>query len=323
MISTLEDWYEAIYQNKNIDCIYIDIQKAFDSVPHDLLIFKLKKIGIQGNLLKWITNFLDNRTFSVKIDQNYSSHRKITSGVPQGSVLGPLLFNIYINDLPDIIPSEIKIKLSADDVKLYVIYKTNTERTKITTAITNLTQWLTTWGLTIAPNKSFILYLGKNNPKSQYKLCNNTINEVESIRDLGIHIDNKLKFKKHISTIIKNAYLRMHQIFKIIKSRSSKTWITAYKSYVRPLLEYAPEVWNPYLKSDIKRIEKCQKYFTKIVLLKCRLPYISYEKRLEYFQIPSLEIRRKVYDLVLAHKIIHGLTNLNPRTMYTPSTRGG
>ena len=210
--------------------VYIDIQKAFDSIPHDLLIYKLNKIGIRGKLLKWIKSFLENKTFAVKIANSQSSFRKITFGVPQGSVLGPLLFNIYINDLSDAIPPEVKIKLFVDDVKLYVIYEKNSERKKLNEAIEKLKQWVSNWGLEIAPTKSFVLHIGKNNPKTQYKLQDNIINEVECIKDLGIQIDNKLRFQTHISSIIKNAYFRMYQLFKILKSRSSKIWVNAYKS---------------------------------------------------------------------------------------------
>uniref|UniRef100_A0A1I8BR38 Reverse transcriptase domain-containing protein n=1 Tax=Meloidogyne hapla TaxID=6305 RepID=A0A1I8BR38_MELHA len=321
LISTLEDWYDAIMGKKNIDCIYIDFKKAFDSVPHDLLIIKLHKIGIRGKILKWITTFLSQRTFRVKINDKLSKPRNIKSGVPQGSVLGPLLFLIYINDLPDIIPNGIKIKLFADDVKIYVLHKTKNERKLLNIAIKNIEQWATQWKLNIATNKTFIIYIGKNNPKDQYKIFDNTINEVESIRDLGIIIDNKLKFQEHIQKIIRIAYMRMNFVFRIIKSKSIKIWLTIYKSYIRPLLEYSPETWNPQLKSDINKLEKCQKVFTKCLLKKCSIPYIPYLQRIEFLNLPTLENRRKTYDLVLAHKILHGYTHLKSDQLFKISKR--
>lgn len=319
-VSTLEDWYDAIFNRKNIDCIFIDFQKAFDSVPHDLLLKKLFNIGIQGKILKWIAEFLTLRTFQVKIGEDLSYKRNITTGVPQGSVLGPLLFLIYINDLPDVIPNGVSIRMFADDVKVYVVHNTKTERSQLTTAIKSIEVWAKTWKIGIAPNKTFVIHIGKNNPKDQYRINDANISEVESIRDLGIIIDNKLKFDTHINKIIRNAYYRVQFLFKVIKSRSSITWIKVYKSYIRPLLEYAPEAWNPLQISDIKKLEKCQKYFTKILLTKCGLPYINYHERLEYFKLPTLENRRKTYDLVLAYKIINGYTYV-PNKIFNISNR--
>nr|CAD2176174.1 unnamed protein product [Meloidogyne enterolobii] len=321
LITTLEDWYDAIMGKKNIDCIYIDFKKAFDSVPHDLLINKLYRIGIRGKILNWISSFLSNRIFRVKINNELSKPRNIKSGVPQGSVLGPLLFLIYINDLPDIIPNGIKIKLFADDVKVYVIHKTKNERIMLTNAIKIIEHWATKWKLNIAINKTYIIYLGKNNPKDQYKIFDTTINEVDSIRDLGIIIDNKLRFQEHVQKIIRAAYIKMNFVFKIIKSKSIKTWLTIYKSYIRPLLEYSPETWNPQLRSEVNKIEKCQKFFTKSLLRKCSLPYIPYFQRLEFLNIPTLENRRKTYDLVLAHKILHGYTHLKSENLFKISNR--
>ena len=121
LISTLENWYDGIYQNKDIDCLYVDFRKAFDVIPHKLLLYKAHKIGIRGKILNWIADFLKDRTFQVHIDNSSSSKYKITSGVPQGSILGPILFLIYVNELPEIIPKDICIKMYADDVKLYNI----------------------------------------------------------------------------------------------------------------------------------------------------------------------------------------------------------
>jgi len=215
----------------------------------------------------------------------------------------------------------IKIKLSADDVKIYNVFKTKNERLKLVNALKNVDEWSLKWKLKISTDKTFILHLGKNNPKEQYKIFDNTINEVESIRDLGIIIDNKLRFKEHITKIIKTVYFKMKTIFKIIKSKKTKTWITIYKSYIRPILEYAPEAWNPLYKSEINSLERCQKYFTMIVFNRCNLPKLQYRERLEYLQLQTLENRRKIYDLVLMYKIINGYTHLGLDNLFTNPIR--
>lgn len=321
LIKTINDFSDAMENKKNIDCIYLDFQKAFDSVPHDLLLFKLRLIGIGGKLIQWISNFITNRKFTVKINESYSDDYHVTSGVPQGSVLGPVLFLIYINDLPDIIPVGISIKLFADDVKLYVTHKSNQERKQLELALINISQWCKEWKIKIAPTKSFVLHLGNNNPKHQYKLDQNIITEVQSIRDLGILIDNKLKFTEHISNIIKSAYYRMRLLFKYLKTRSIKIWKSVYTSYIRSLLEYSTVNWSPNSKKDINRLEKCQKFYTKIALKKCRLPYIRYQNRLTLFELPTLENRRKILDLVTIYKIINGYTCLDPKSLFNFSER--
>nr|CAD2185899.1 unnamed protein product [Meloidogyne enterolobii] len=231
------------------------------------------------------------------------------------------MFLIYINDLSNVIPNGVKIKLFADDVKIYKVYKTKNERLELAVALRNVEEWSKKWKLDISVNKTFVLHLGKNNPKDQYKIFNNTINEVQSIRDLGICIDNKLRFKEHINIIIRNAYLRMKTIFRIIKSRKTATWILIYKSYIRPMLEYAPETWNTLYKTEINSLEKCQKFFTKIVFKKCNLPELPYENRLEYLNLQTLENRRKIFDLMLMYKIVNGYSHLGLETLFSHPIR--
>ncbi|KAL7072779.1 hypothetical protein ACQ4LE_008255 [Meloidogyne hapla] len=316
LISTLEDWYNGIFGNKNIDCIYLDLRKAFDSIPHVLLLYKINKIGIRGKIYNWIKEFLSDRKYRVKINDTFSSYYNVNSGVPQGSVLGPLLFLIYINDLPDTIPKGISIKLFADDIKIYLIHDSSSQSQILKEALNNIESWCYQWGIKIAPDKSYVLYIGKNNSMEKYEIGFNVISGLDSIRDLGIIIDSKLSFEKHFSHIIRNAYYRMKILFRIIKSRSIKTWTQVYKSYIRPLLEYAPEIWNPRFKKDVKQIEKCQKFFTYIALKKCILPEIPYSQRLKLFGLQSLNTRRKIFDLLMAFKIIKGYTHLDPSHLY-------
>nr|CAD2168006.1 unnamed protein product [Meloidogyne enterolobii] len=119
----LNDFYKSLEKRENIDVIYIDFAKAFDSVPIELLLLKIKACGINGKLYDFIENFLTKRSFKVKIEKEFSESIQTKSGIPQGSVLGPLLFLIFINDLPNYLPSDVKIKIYADDVKLYTYHQ--------------------------------------------------------------------------------------------------------------------------------------------------------------------------------------------------------
>nr|CAD2192477.1 unnamed protein product [Meloidogyne enterolobii] len=280
LITTLEDWFDGIFSNKNIDCIYLDLRKAFDSIPHDLLLYKLHKIGVRGKIYNWIKEFLTNRKYRVKINDSFSSYYSAPLGVPQGSVLGPLLFLIYINDLPDIIPKGISVKLFADDIKIYLIHDSISQCNILSDTISNIELWCGQWGISISSDKSYALYLGRNNQMHQYKIEDTIIKGLDSIRDLGIIIDNKLSFHKHFDTIVRTAYYRMKVLFKTIRSRSIRTWTLVYKSYIRPILEYAPEIWNPHFKKDVLQIEKCQKFFTSIALKKYLCLNVDLQKML-------------------------------------------
>uniref|UniRef100_A0A914NU80 Reverse transcriptase domain-containing protein n=1 Tax=Meloidogyne incognita TaxID=6306 RepID=A0A914NU80_MELIC len=137
----LNDFYNVIQENKSIDIVYIDFAKAFDSVPINRILYKLKSIGIAGKIYTFIKNFLENRTFRVKIENTLSDSYPTLSGVPQGSVLGPLLFLIYINDLPKYLHEGIHIKIYADDVKLYIEHNNDLRTEVLSEALSCIEQW--------------------------------------------------------------------------------------------------------------------------------------------------------------------------------------
>nr|CAD2209582.1 unnamed protein product [Meloidogyne enterolobii]CAD2209606.1 unnamed protein product [Meloidogyne enterolobii] len=304
LLSTMDDFYNAIQDGYSIDIIYIDFAKAFDTVPINILLDKLEKAGISGKI-------------GDQLSQNYET----LSGVPQGSVLGPLLFLIFINDLPNEIPENVGVKLYADDVKLYIAHKNGIERDQLNKALFKLEKWTEDNGLEISPNKCYVLYLGKNNMKKEYSIHGLKVQETECIRDLGVLIDSKISFNNHINMIIKNAYLKSFQIIRIIKSRDLNLLVNIYKTYIRSQLEYATEVWNPQMKYQIDKIEKIQKLFTKNIYKKCGLVKVPYEERLITCKLEKLIDRRKVADLSTAFKIIKGFTSLNSQKYFNLSNR--
>lgn len=158
LISTLQTWYETILKGDSTDCIYIYFRKAFDSVPIKFLIYKLEKLGISGKLLSWFADFLTNRTFRVKIGESFSSSYEIKSGVPQGSVLGPLLFLYYINDLPGVLPQHLHIKLYADDAKIYEHFDKNNSKL-LQEGLDSIIKWSQDWALPIAHVKPLFFIL--------------------------------------------------------------------------------------------------------------------------------------------------------------------
>ena len=182
--------------------IYTDFSKAFDSVAHERLLRKLESIGIRGNLLKWIRSFLNGRTQCVNVDGVRSNWKKVISGIPQGSVLGPLLFVIFINDLPD----EVKFgicKLFADDCKLYGVV--NDSENKLQTDLSNLEKWSKKWQLPFNESKCKVMHFGLKNQHQSYQLNDQTLIPSDKEKDLGVFVDDTLKFHIHAASASKKA----------------------------------------------------------------------------------------------------------------------
>ena len=200
------------------------------------LFAKLANAGIDCYLLNWIINYLSNRILKVKINNDLSTPFLATSGVPQGTIIGPLLFLFYIADAPkycNII--DVKLKFFADDLKAYIIYPTSNHHSATTNlqAFTNkFAEWCTINKLKIAHEKCVTLYLGKNNPKKPYYICSNAIIATSSIRDLGIVTTSPLNWNEHIVSICKKANCKLFSLFKALRSNESKFLINMYTIYV-------------------------------------------------------------------------------------------
>lgn len=251
-------------------------------------------------------SYLLDRKFYVKINDTKSEIRNITSGVPQGSPLGPLLFSIFINDLPYFINNdEITPLLFADDLKLlHISNKNKYSSLPMQSALDSLYLWSHNNFLPLNTEKTYIFSLETKNSLETFTLNDKILNNLNEVKDLGIIFDNKLDFRGHINSIISKSYAKIFHLFKYIRTKNLKIWCNAFKMYVRPILEYCTEIWSPYQKLLINKIEKVQKLYTRIVYKKCGLPYTNYENRLTAFNLQSLENRRKALQLTTLHKLV-------------------
>ena len=300
LLEVMNDFTSFYDDNLPFDVIYLDFKKAFDTVPHFRLINKLRRYGIDGNILKWIDSFLSNRTQQVKINNEFSNVSNVTSGIPQGSVLGPVLFTIFINDLPEHVNSLCKI--FADDTKIYNIY----ENFKILQGDLEALQfWSEKWQLFFNIDKCVCLHFGRKNPKVDYTITckgrSQALQESHEEKDLGVTFDTKLKFDQHINTVINKANKVLGLIKRNFKCMNKFTLITLYKSLVRPILEYGQPVWAPFLKRQTKLIENVQRRATKLI---SDIKHLPYEDRLADLQLPSLKYRRLRGDLIQTFNII-------------------
>lgn len=299
LLSCLEAWTQAHDQGYPIDVIYVDYAKAFDTVPLGRLRLKLEHLGVRGRLLGWLGDYLTNRTFQVRIDGCFSGERQVASGVPQGSVLGPLLFLIYISDLP--LNMLCHTTLFADDTKIYC--DPSVHHGQLTEDLATLEEWTTKWLIKLNANKCTVLHIGYSNPHLAYYINNHQLNHVEDQTDLGVTVASDLKWEPHIARIVKRANSMTYLVRRAFADMTEEMCLKIYKAYVRPLLEHAVVVWSPYFQKDIELLERVQRRFTKLPrTLKCK----PYPERLKALGLKTLYDRRRRGDLIETYKILHG-----------------
>jgi len=321
LLESTNDWSIMIDNKKLQTAIYIDFSKAFDTVSHPKILAKLKAHGITGDLLSIIEDFLHDRSQQTRVGNQLSDTVFLTSGIVQGSCLGPLLFIIYINDVCNIFKGNITSKLYADDLKLYSMIESELDEDELQICLDDLRKWAEAWQLTISIKKCQTLLIGSrallkyNNLNCrQYHIGSDNLPYVQSVVDLGVSVDKNINFSEHIQKIVRKASTRCYLIRKCFQSKHTPTLLLAFKTYVRPLLEYNSLVWSPHLHKDINTIEKVQRRFTKRL---SGLYNLSYDERLSHLQLERLEARRIKTDVITAYKIIFGKTILNPGDFFS------
>ena len=310
LLECIHDWSIALNDGSSVDVIYIDFRRAFDSIVHSKLLYKLQCYGICGKLLTWISAFLFGRTQSVVVDNTNSTYINVVSGVPQGSVLGPLLFILFINDIDQVCHFNTKLKLFADDVKMYsVIEKNNSCSSTLQQSISNICRWAELWQFGINPNKTTVNILCNYSASCSrfYSINNVPLPNCNNMLDLGITVDSNLTFKDHVNNIVSKSTQRCGVLFRGFASRQLPLLRKAFTTYIRPILEYNSCIWNPSHKQLVDSIENVQRRFTKRI--PC-LSSLSYPERLATIDLESLELRRLHTDLVMYFKILNNLTPL-------------
>ena len=311
LLEYLSEIHDALDNGKPVDAVYLDCQKAFDKVPHKRLIAKLRAYGISGKILKWIENFLSGRTQRVVIDGILSDPLPVLSGVPQGSVLGPLLFLIYINDLLDGISSG--GKLFADDSKLFRKISSQTDRQILQEDLNKLHEWSRKWLMSFNEQKCKVMYFGRNNPKHNYHLNNNLLEESTQEKDLGVYVTPDLKSETHVGKVAAKANSALGRINRTFSYMNKSMFLALYPTLVRSQMEHAVQAWSPQLQKDILLLEKVQQRATRIIP---ELKDKDYTQRLKDLKLPSLEQRRARGDLIEVYKIMHGHENLNRKDFF-------
>ena len=246
---------------KQTDVIIMDFAKAFDKVPHRRLLYKLGYYGIRGSSHKWISSWLSERSQKVVLDGQASDPVPVVSGVPQGSVLGPVLFLIFINDVPDNIRSS--VRLFADDCVLYRNIKSPIDCQILQDDLNSLSQWETDWQMKFNVAKCHSMRVTRHLPDKQilfdYTLHQQKLEQVQSAKYLGLTITDNLDWGQHVSEISFKATKTMGFLRRNLALAPRHTKEVAYKTLVRPQLEYAAPIWNPYHKLQYQEVEKVQR----------------------------------------------------------------
>ena len=274
-------------------------------MDHRILLKKLHMYGIRGKVYSWISDFLCGRKQHVVIDGVESRTIDVVSGVPQGTVLGPLLFILYINDI-FLVVKHCKIKVFADDSKLHKNIACQADRLLLEEDLHAVVKWAADNNMELNESKFQLLQHGKrDNLKESYSLPSGvSIVAEDVVKDLGVYIDTDLRWRQHITNKSAEASRKAGWVLRTFSSRYKDTMMLLYKTYVRSIVEYCCVLWSPHLQCDIMSVEAIQRSFTAKI---AGLSDLNYWERLKNLNLYSLQRRRERYMLILIWKIYHGI----------------
>ena len=317
LIITSQDVAHSLDQKEQVDAVALDFSKAFDRVPHNRLLHKLHHYGIHDNLIRWIRVFLTERLQRVVVDGESSEWVPVTSGVPQGTVLGPLLFISFINDIVDGISS--KIRLFADDCLLYRPITDVTDSQALQQDLNRLHSWANTWQMKFNIEKCYHITfsLRRKAITTTYTLGDTPLALVTDLRYLGLTFSSNLSWQGHMNNITSRANRMLGLVSRNLRKTSQKIRQQAYFSLVRPHLEYCCSVWNPHKNKHISKIEAVQRRAARFTLQRYRR-MASVSAMIQHLKWESLERRRNAASLHLMYKIQNNTVAINAHHFTAP-----
>ena len=306
--------FNKITGGGQVDAVVLDFSKVFDKVPHSRLMSKLNYYDIRSRTHNWVESFLNDRQQCVVLDGCSSSTVSVLSGVPQDTVLGPTLFLIFINDLPEYVSSS--VRLFADDCVLYREIRNVQDAIILQNDLKALHHWEQQWLMKDNAGKCFILNITrKRNPKlNKYYLHNTVLQTVKNTTYLGIEISNDLSWTPHIDKITKKANKSLGFIKRNIKTNNSNVKALPYSSLVRPHLEYSCQIWDPHTDKDVRKLEAVQRMAARYVSNRYHNTR-SPSEMVSQLQWDTLQQRRAKIRLTTLYKIINDLLE-NPYEQY-------
>ena len=323
LLSTVQEIASSTAKGQQVDIILLDFAKAFDKVPHTRLLHKLDHYGVRDNVKRWIESFLSQREQQVILDGVRSDTAEVLSGVPQGTVLGPLLFLCFINDLPESIKSS-QAKLFADDSLLFKVIKNDSDRALLQRDLSALEHWEKTWQMSFNPTKCVVLRICTKKKRkilpTQYQLHGHTLEVVDASKYLGVTITDDLSWETHVQNVVCKANRTLGFVRRNLKDCTKPVKGLTYKTMIRPTMEYASTVWDPHLQAQKSALEQVQKRAARYVCndYTSRTPGCV-TKMLDDLKWEPLEARRRHDRLSMLYRIQHGMVDIPADRYLRPS----
>ena len=314
LLTATTDWHSFLDSHSDVAAVFFDLSKAFDSIPHEGILDSLRHVGVHGPLLKWFSSYLSDRQQRVVLDGQRSPLIKISSGVPQGSILGPLLFIIYMDHISNVTLSpKTRIILYADDILLYAPI---TAKFSLQSDIDAISSWISSAGLSLNLSKTKFLVLSRKRcpPSLSLRVAGSSIVQVTSFKYLGVTISSNLSWRSHINNVCSKAKRQVGFLYRNFGRADSSSLLQLYKSLVLPILDYCSSVWDPHLLTDIKSLESVQSFATKIITKSWQS---SAESRISSLNLQTLFNRRRRQKVQLCFRILSD-HSIVPSSFFTP-----
>jgi hypothetical protein len=315
---SINDWAKTINARGQVDVMLLDFSKAFDMVPHQRLLQKLTYYGVNGSTNAWIEAFLSHRTQKVSCSGTHSDSVAVTSGVPQGSVLGPLLFLLFINDISDHIDSH--MRLFADDSIIYREINNIDDCHKLQKDLDTVCDWAAKWQMSFNVKKCHVLpiTLKRKRRNHLYTMNGHPLTPASSHPYLGVTISQDLSWNKHTDEVAAKSNKTLTIVQRVLGPCSKTVKERAYTALVRPKLEYATAAWNPHTDRNVNTLEKVQRRAARFVCGDYRRT-TSVTGLLQHLGWQSLEHRRLLSQVTLMYKIHTGLVDIVFPDMIQPA----
>ena len=319
LLELTTELFNNTQNGKQTDALVLDFSKAFDKVGHKRLLRLLRYYGIAGKTNLWIESFLSSRTQQVVVEGEHSYVGNVVSGVPQGSVLGPCLFLFYINSLPEGLLS--RARLFADDTLIYMTISSRADGSKLQSDLDALERWEKKWMMEFHPGKCEVLSVSRKRKPTviNYTLHGVALKRVQHAKYLGVTISSDLRWNTHVNNVKAKASRTLGFLRRNLQVKNQAIKTRAYQTLVRPQVEYASAIWDPFTANNTNKLEMVQRtaarYVTNTWYYKA-----SVSELLQTLGWPSLADRREKARLGLFYRMHHGLVAINEQLQYAQPT---